>query len=185
MEWFGFTNSRGQVRERRFLLTRSLVNVKCGFSEKNVRCEKLGEGEVQHDEQPQVPSQRKTSRASRWHAPTSASPRASTSSRRVTASLANTSTGPHNSQTPRAGGDSIRSRLVSTCSRTARNGKASRRPLWATVLEETNKPPGRTRGRGSTKIAELFADERCSQAILDFLATTDVGRTAGPPVAEE
>ena len=28
------------------------------------------------------------------------------------------------------------------------------------------------------------ADERCSQAILDFLATTDVGRTAGPPVAE-
>jgi len=31
----------------------------------------------------------------------------------------------------------------------------------------------------------LFADERCSQALLDFLATIDVGRTAGPLVAEE
>jgi len=32
---------------------------------------------------------------------------------------------------------------------------------------------------------ELFADERCSQAIFDFLATTDVVRTAGPPLAED
>ena len=31
------------------------------------------------------------------------------------------------------------------------------------------KSPGPTRGRGRTKIAELFADERCSKAILDFL----------------
>jgi len=29
----------------------------------------------------------------------------------------------------------------------------------------------------------FFVDERCSQAILDSLATTDVGKTAGPPVA--
>jgi len=29
----------------------------------------------------------------------------------------------------------------------------------------------------------LFADERCSKAILDLLATTDVGKTAGSPVA--
>jgi len=29
----------------------------------------------------------------------------------------------------------------------------------------------------------LLADERCSQAVLVFLATTDVGRTLGPPVA--
>jgi len=29
------------------------------------------------------------------------------------------------------------------------------------------------------------ADERCSQAVLDFLANTDVGRTSGPPVAGE
>jgi len=40
-------------------------------------------------------------------------------------------------------------------------------------LVETKKIPGPIRGRDRTKIAELFADERCSQAILDFLATTD------------
>ena len=45
--------------------------------------------------------------------------------------------------------------------------------------------PGPARGRGRTKAAELLADERCSQAVLDFLATTNVGRTAGPPVAED
>jgi len=50
--------------------------------------------------------------------------------------------------------------------------------LWTAVLEETRKPPGSTRGRDRTKIAELFADERCSQAIR---ATADVGRTADPP----
>ena len=44
------------------------------------------------------------------------------------------------------------------------------------------KSPGPTRGRGRTKVAELLAGERCSQAILDFLVTT---RTVGPPVAEE
>jgi len=31
----------------------------------------------------------------------------------------------------------------------------------------------------------MLADERCSQAALVFLATTDVGRTSGPPEAEE
>jgi len=45
--------------------------------------------------------------------------------------------------------------------------------------------PGLTRGRDRTSIAELLADERCSQAVLDFLATTKVGRTSGPPVADE
>jgi len=59
--------------------------------------------------------------------------------------------------------------------------KSQQKTLWATVLEETKKLPGPTRG----EITELFADERCRQAILDFLATTDVGRTAGPLVAEE
>jgi len=63
--------------------------------------------------------------------------------------------------------------------------KCQQKTPSSTVLEETKKLPGSTRGRGRTKVAELFADERCSQAILDFLATTDVGRTAGPQVAEE
>jgi len=44
------------------------------------------------------------------------------------------------------------------------------------------KAPGPTRTRGRTKVAELSADERCSRAILDFLATTEVSKTAGPPV---
>ena len=38
-------------------------------------------------------------------------------------------------------------------------------------------------GQRPVQISELFADERCSKAILDFLATTEVGR--GPPVADE
>ena len=62
--------------------------------------------------------------------------------------------------------------------------KSQQKSLWATVLEETRKLPGPTRGRDRTKITELFAEDGCSQAqaILDFLATANVGRT---PVAEE
>ena len=63
--------------------------------------------------------------------------------------------------------------------------KSQQRTLWATVLETTRKLPGPTRTRAHTNIAELLADERCSQAVLDFLATTDVSRTSGPPVAED
>jgi hypothetical protein len=32
---------------------------------------------------------------------------------------------------------------------------------------------------------DLLADERCSRAVLDFLATTDVGRLAPPPTEED
>jgi len=42
-----------------------------------------------------------------------------------------------------------------------------------------------TRRRDRTSTTELLADERCSQAVLQFLATTDVGRTPDPPVAED
>jgi len=63
--------------------------------------------------------------------------------------------------------------------------KCQQKTLWTTVLKETNKLPGPTRRRDRTSIAELLADERCSQAVLQFLATTDVGRTSGPPVAED
>ena len=59
-------------------------------------------------------------------------------------------------------------------------GGAVAQPVdWAVVREETG------RGKDRFKISELFADERCSKAILDFLAITEVGRTAGPPVADE
>jgi len=52
-------------------------------------------------------------------------------------------------------------------------------------LRRDRKLPGPTRERDPTKTAWLLADERCSQAVLVFLATTDVERTSGPPVAEE
>jgi hypothetical protein len=35
------------------------------------------------------------------------------------------------------------------------------------------------RGKNRFKIRDLFADERCSQAVLDFLSTTDAGRRVG------
>jgi len=51
--------------------------------------------------------------------------------------------------------------------------KSQQKALWAVAREETG------RGKDQFKISELFADERCSKAILGFLATTEVGRTAG------
>jgi hypothetical protein len=49
------------------------------------------------------------------------------------------------------------------------------------------KPCGQRCGgrRGEVRIRDLFADERCCQAILDFLATTDVGRLAPKPAEED
>ena len=48
--------------------------------------------------------------------------------------------------------------------------KAQQKILWAEVREET----GRWKRRW--KIRDLLADERCSQAVPDFLTATDVGR---------
>jgi len=50
---------------------------------------------------------------------------------------------------------------------------------WSTVKKET----GRWKSRW--KIRDLFADPRCSQAILDFLASMQVGRRAPKPEEEE
>jgi len=38
--------------------------------------------------------------------------------------------------------------------------------------------PETGRGKGRFRICDPFADERCSQALLDSLATTDVGTGA-------
>jgi len=43
--------------------------------------------------------------------------------------------------------------------------------LWAEVRKET----GRWKSRW--RIRDLLGDRRCSQAVLDFLASTDVGKT--------
>jgi len=48
--------------------------------------------------------------------------------------------------------------------------KAQQKILWADVLKETGKWKSRW------KIRDLLADGRCSQAVLDFLSATDVGR---------
>ena len=49
--------------------------------------------------------------------------------------------------------------------------------MWARV-KETMK-----RGKQKWRVGDLLADERCSLAVLDFLRSTHVGRTA-PPVEE-
>ena len=48
--------------------------------------------------------------------------------------------------------------------------KAQQKILWAEVWKESG------RGNSRFKIWDLLADRRCSQAVLDFLSTTDVGR---------
>jgi hypothetical protein len=53
--------------------------------------------------------------------------------------------------------------------------KRQQKPLWVAVRRETG------RGKDRFKIRDLFADERRSQATLDFLATTDVRRLAPKP----
>jgi len=78
---------------------------------------------------------------------------------------------------------STRPRLANISSRTAPQWKSQQKTLWATVLEETRKHPGPVRTRDRTKIAELFADERCSKAILDFLAAVNGRRQDGRPAS--
>jgi len=56
--------------------------------------------------------------------------------------------------------------------------RKQQRVLWKEVWKETGG------GRFRWKAHELFADQRCSQAVLDFLSSTDVGRLA-PPLEEE
>jgi len=46
--------------------------------------------------------------------------------------------------------------------------------MWAEIRKKTG------RGKNRFAITELFADERCTGAILDFLRTTKVGARVGP-----
>ena len=55
--------------------------------------------------------------------------------------------------------------------------KPQQKILWAEVKKET----GRWKDRW--KVRDLLADGRCSRAVLDFLITTEVGKTV--PVTEE
>ena len=72
-----------------------------------------------------------------------------------------------------AGARQTRDHLFQVC----HEWKAQQKILWAEVLNETV-------GRKSRwKIRVLLADGRCSQAVLEFLSTTDVGRLV--PVEED
>jgi len=55
--------------------------------------------------------------------------------------------------------------------------KMQQKILWAEVQKETG------RWKSQWKIRDLLADERCGQAVLDFLSTTDVGGLV-PPLEE-
>jgi len=48
--------------------------------------------------------------------------------------------------------------------------KPQQKIMWAEVKKETGK------GKDRWKVRDLLADGRCSQAVLEFLSTTDVGR---------
>jgi hypothetical protein len=52
--------------------------------------------------------------------------------------------------------------------------KPQQKILWAEVRRETG------RGKNRFKIRDLFADERYTRLILDFLRTTEVRRRIGP-----
>jgi len=68
-------------------------------------------------------------------------------------------------------------------SRTAPKWRSQQKTLWATVLKETRKLPGPAREKRRTSIAELLADERCSQAVLpvpsNYRRRPDVRPTGG------
>jgi len=68
----------------------------------------------------------------------------------------------------RPGSTQTREHLFKTCTAWRRQQKV----LWKEVRLQTR------RGRDRFRIADLFADERCTEAILTFLETTDVGRQA-------
>ena len=55
--------------------------------------------------------------------------------------------------------------------------KTQQKTLWAEVLKETK------RRKSGWTVRDLMADERCGQAVLDFLPSTDVGRLV-PPLKE-
>ena len=49
--------------------------------------------------------------------------------------------------------------------------KSQQAILWAEVRKKTKKQ------KGQVQISELFVEETCSPAVLDFLRSTGVGRT--------
>ena len=57
--------------------------------------------------------------------------------------------------------------------------KTQQKTLWAKVLKETK------RRKSGWAVRDLMADERCGQAVLNFLSSTDVGRLVPPRKKED
>jgi hypothetical protein len=57
---------------------------------------------------------------------------------------------------------------------TAPHWKIQQKVLWAKVWEETG------RGKDRFSIWDLLADDKCSQVVLGFRSTTNVGRLVPP-----
>jgi ribonuclease HI len=72
-------------------------------------------------------------------------------------------------------GVQTREHLFKNCPR----WKLQQKNLWAEVRRDTG------RGRNRFKIRDLFADERCTRAILSFLRATRVGRGVGDEEGEK
>ena len=68
-----------------------------------------------------------------------------------------------------------RDHLLKRCPRC----KSEQKTLWEEVWKEAG------RGRWQWKAHELFAEQRCSQAVLDFLSVTEVGKTVPAEEREE
>ena len=68
-----------------------------------------------------------------------------------------------------------RERLFKNCP----HWRTQQKILWAEVWKETG------RGKSRFEVRDLFADERRSHAIPDFLATTDVGRRISDTAEED
>ena len=64
-------------------------------------------------------------------------------------------------------------------SRTARKWERQQKNLWAELRRETG------RGKDRFKVQDLFTDERCSQTVVDFLTTADVGRRLSEMAEED
>jgi len=146
------------------------------------RLQELGKKEAREDEQPQVPPRRKQKPD-----PTVARANNHLAARFYQLKTGHCLTGQYLAWTTRRPDASCWwcQYSIQTREHLSKKWKSQQKTLWTTVLEETKKLPGPTRGRVRTNIAELLADERCSQAVLVFLATADVGRTSGTPVAAD
>jgi len=67
------------------------------------------------------------------------------------------------------------SHFIDTSFKNCDRWRMQQKIMWAEIRKKTG------RGKNRFTIREMFADERCTGAVLDFLRTTRVGARTGPP----